>query len=124
MAGGYTVTAFAGSIGVSRESVYAWTKVHPAFADALKTARAQQIFYWEKRLHTAGKLRGDSTPIIFALKNACPDEWRDVQRLEHTGKDGSALGVEAASAEDLIVEMQRRGCALPQCLTVPIRVAK
>ena len=74
MAKGFSLTAFAGEIGVSRESIYAWEINHAEFGDAVKRARAARVLYWEKRLIKAE--RAEATPIIFALKNACADEWR------------------------------------------------
>jgi hypothetical protein len=102
MARGLTATAFAGSLGISRDSVYEWAREHRDFSDALKVARARQVEYWEKRLLVAGKKKGDATPVIFALKNACPDEWRDTQRLEHSGPNGGSIRIaEVASVEDI-----------------------
>lgn len=109
MAKGFTVTAFAGKIGVSRDTIYAWAKEYPEFSDTLKRARAKQVLYWEQRLHKAGNKKGDATPVIFALKNACPDEWRDVQRLEHGGRGNEPIQVEHMSAEELRADLVRRG---------------
>ena len=39
----------------------------------------------------------DTTAAIFWLKNRRPDLWRDVQRQEHTGKDGGPI---ATTIED------------------------
>lgn len=33
---GYTLASWAGSIGVSRDTVYEWANVHPEFSDAIK----------------------------------------------------------------------------------------
>lgn len=50
----------------------------------------------------------DTTAAIFWLKNRRPDLWRDVQRQEHTGKDGGpiAMSVEdkRAAAKALLAE--------------------
>ena len=39
MGQGYSLTAFAGSIGKGRDAVYEWIKRHGAFADAVARAR-------------------------------------------------------------------------------------
>lgn len=33
----------------------------------------------------------DTTAAIFWLKNRDPDEWREISRTEHTGKDGAPI---------------------------------
>ena len=90
MGDGFSLTAFAGSIGVSRETVYEWERSIPAFSDAIKRARAGRVFALEKQL-----LSGDNGPSvtarIFALKNASPEEWREKQAVELTGKDGGPI---------------------------------
>jgi transcriptional regulator with XRE-family HTH domain len=79
MAKGFSLTAFAGEIGVSRETIYGWEKQHAEFGDAVKRARAARVLYWERRLIKAE--RAEATPIIFALKNACADEWMSYEEL-------------------------------------------
>jgi hypothetical protein len=74
MARGYSLTAFAGHIGVARDTVYGWTEKHPEFSDALTKARAARTLYWEKRLEIAGP---DARSVIFALRNSCADEWKN-----------------------------------------------
>lgn len=74
MACGFSLAAFAGDIGVSRDTVYEWAESHPDFSDALKKARAARTLYWEKRLHVAGP---DARAVIFALRNSCAEEWKN-----------------------------------------------
>lgn len=74
MTRGYSLTAFAGHLGVGRDTVDQWAKTHPRFGQAIRRAQAARVYYWEKRLITSERVR--VTPIMFALKNACPDEWR------------------------------------------------
>lgn len=81
MGSGYSLTAFAGKIGVSRDTVYEWEKTKPEFSDAIKRARAGRVNCLENRLLTG---EGDVAPTIFALKNACPDEWRKEPAVEVT----------------------------------------
>lgn len=76
MGRGFSLTAFAGEIGVSRECIYEWARVHPEFSDAVNVARAKRLLYLEGRL-LDGETGPRVTSHIFALKNACPEEWRD-----------------------------------------------
>jgi hypothetical protein len=87
---GYSVTAFAGMIDVSRDTLYEWSSKHPEFSDALNKAKAKTAIYWENRLRTAGS-SAEVTASIFALKNRVAAEWRDKQDIEMTGKDGAPL---------------------------------
>ena len=90
MAQGYSVTAFAGSIRVSRATVYNWADERPEFLDALQTAQAIAALWWENRLRdVAEKNEGNATAAIFGLKNRAADDWRDKQAHEHTSPDGS-----------------------------------
>jgi transposase len=92
MAQGYSATAFAGSIGVSRATIDNWTKEHPEFLEALSRAKAKRLLDWERAAHRVrdkGGGPGTAQIITFGLKNMGGDEWVDKQAVEHTG----ALGV-------------------------------
>lgn len=92
MGEGYSVAGFAGKIGVARSSIYEWAKVHPEFSDALNQARAAAALWWEERaLDLAKGKDGNASVVIFGLKNRVADEWRDVNRTEHTGPDGQGI---------------------------------
>lgn len=84
MATGLSLTAFAGDIGVSRDTVNEWQHVHPEFSDAVKVAKAKRTGALERQM-----LGADSGPAvtarIFALKNADPDEWRDKRETVLSG---------------------------------------
>ena len=82
MAQGYSLTAFAGSILVSRETIYAWGRAHREFADALNRARPARVTALETKLLTC-KAGGVVAASIFALKNADPVEWREVRTTNH-----------------------------------------
>lgn len=81
---GYSKTAFAGDIGVSRDTVLEWSKEHPEFSGAVKRAEAARTRALELTL-IAGETGPKVTAHIFALKNASPEEWRDKQEIEHSG---------------------------------------
>jgi hypothetical protein len=79
---GLSLAAFAGAIGVARETIYQWMKAHDDFADACSRAKAARILWWELKLGRSRK-GAETTASIFALKNAAPDEWRDIRHTEH-----------------------------------------
>lgn len=87
MSNGYSVMAFAGSIRVSRSTVYKWAEGNPSFSDALKAAQAAAAQWWEDRLRqVAATGEGNAAAAIFALKNRASDEWREKQEVEHRGQ--------------------------------------
>ena len=83
MSTGLSLTAFAGEIGVSRETVNEWRRVHPEFSAAVKIGQAKRALVWEQKLMSAG-IGPHVTSTIFALKNIDPDEWRDRHEVAHT----------------------------------------
>lgn len=77
---GYSLTAFAGKIGVSRATVTTWLKEWPEFGEAAAIGQASRTMKLEETL-----LAGESGPKvqghIFALKNAAPDDWKDKREV-------------------------------------------
>ena len=69
MGKGHTLTAFAGSIDVDKQTVYRWISKYPEFSEAADRAKAKQVCPWEEKLITADK-GGEVAAAIFALKNA------------------------------------------------------
>jgi transposase len=83
---GYSISGFAGLIGVSRQSIYQWAQDHPAFSDALNIAKAKSAKFWEDRhIAIAKGAEGNVTATIFALKNRVADDWREKVEVAHTG---------------------------------------
>jgi hypothetical protein len=93
MTAGFTLTAWAGSIGVSRETAYQWARVHPEFSDAVATGRAARQRYWEKRLMSV-EAGAANSGIIFALRNCCQADWADRHEVQHSGAGGGAIPIE------------------------------
>jgi hypothetical protein len=81
MSDGYDITAFAGSIGVSRDAVYDWMARHPAFGHAVKVGQAARLLALQRKLLTT-HIGVGVTAAIFALKNAAPDDWQDRYNTE------------------------------------------
>lgn len=97
MTEGFSATAFAGSIGVSRATLNNWAAEFPEFLEALNAGKSARLRFWEKTaISVASKGTGGpgaASVITFGLKNMGGDEWVDVQRRELTGKDGEPLNV-------------------------------
>lgn len=85
MAAGYSMTAYAGHIGVSRGTLNVWMAESLEFLEAVSRAKAKCLLAWEQkglRVADNGGTGGQSTLIVFGLKNMGGDEWFDKQ--EHT----------------------------------------
>jgi DNA-binding XRE family transcriptional regulator len=81
MAQGYSQTALAGHLSISKDTLYEWMKVHPEFSDAIKIARPKRVMALE-----IGMLNTESSAVVnarkFALINADKEEWRLPQTME------------------------------------------
>lgn len=100
MAKGYSLGAFAGIIGVARNTLDEWAQRHPEFLGALRRGHAKRLLQWEKAGMTTafpgapipgGKRPGkDGNPalIIFGLKNASRgaggDDWGETLDIRQT----------------------------------------
>jgi hypothetical protein len=100
MAEGYSLTAFAGKIGVTRSTINEWREHYPDFSVACTRALALRLRFWEQTaLSVAAKGTGGpgaATVITFGLKNMGGDEWRDKQTIEHTVDEDTAAALAAA----------------------------
>ena len=92
MATGLSKTAVAGHLRVSRQRLIDWGDANPDFRDAIKEGEAMRTLRLEQDLLMANT-GPQVTSRIFALKNAAPDEWRDIKAVEMTGKDGGPLAI-------------------------------
>lgn len=87
MTEGASVTSFAAEIGKSRSTINLWMDAFPEFMEAVKTGKAKCAAWWEKKSRiNAVEGGGNATLCIFGLKNMAPDEWREKQEIEHSGK--------------------------------------
>ena len=101
LAGGHSVTAFAGHIGVARSTIFKWADEIVEFSDALKVGQAKATAFWEDILvKVARDGGGNATAAIFGLKNRAGEDWADKTVNEHTGKDGGAIQVDSLTTQD------------------------
>lgn len=109
---GISLAAFAGMIGVSRDTVYEWIKGHTDFSDAVSRARPARQLWLERKLLRSRK-GAETSAAMFALKNAAPEDWRDVRSVDHTHSlkadeltDAQlhAIASQKAGAHDTVIE--------------------
>ena len=90
MQDGYSVTAFAGHIGVARSTVFRWADEHEEFSDALKAGQAMAAKWWEDALREVAITgKGNASAAIFGVKNRSSEDYKDKQELDHSSSDGS-----------------------------------
>ncbi len=131
---GATDKQMADAVGVSEQTFNTWKKKHPEFLESLKGAKAEADAKVEKSLferacgfkHQATHFTSfqgevietpytevyapDTTAAIFWLKNRQPERWRDVSKVEHSGKiAGGNSQVEEMSVEEIEAELAKRG---------------
>jgi hypothetical protein len=75
MGRGYSLTAFAGEIGVSRATLDRWVADHPTFARAVERGKARRARVLEDRLLGADGKEAFGLHME-ALKAAAPHDWR------------------------------------------------
>ena len=87
MSEGFSLTAFAGEIGVARSTINEWMDEYPEFSEAVKKGKAKCALAWERLgIKNARDGQGNATSIIFGLKNMAPDDWREKSETQHSGE--------------------------------------
>jgi hypothetical protein len=95
---GYSLTAFAGEIGVCRATINNWCAEFPEFLEAVSRAKALRAKWWEERareIALKGGPGGQATMVIFGLRNHASEDFADVTRKEITGRNGGPIGTTA-----------------------------
>jgi hypothetical protein len=102
---GATDCQLAEMLGVAVSTLCEWKLSNPDFSEALKAGKAiADAEVTESLFKRACGFTGPDglfyppnvTAGIFWLKNRAPGEWRDSQRRELTGADGTPLGTAPA----------------------------
>lgn len=82
LAQGYSLSGFAGKLGTTKTTLLEWMRVHPDFALACASAGHVRLRWWEGKaieIAETGGVGSQAQMVIFGLKNAGADEWRDKQ---------------------------------------------
>ncbi len=103
MAAGFSATAFAGEIGVSRSTLNEWAEHHPEFSEALKVGKAKRLRFWEQTgINVAAKGTGGpgaASVITFGLKNMGGDEWTDTTKQDVNLNGGVTVNICGAGGD-------------------------
>ena len=76
---------------ISRSSFYEWLKEDPEFKAAYEAAREEAVQVLEDEAIRRATIGGSDTLLIFLLKAARPQKYRDYVRQEVTGPNGAGL---------------------------------
>jgi transposase-like protein len=109
---GDTEEIIAQKLGIGRSTLTRWKHDYPQFLEALRKGKevidrevensllrsALGYEYEEQTVTNKGEVvtirkyqHPNTTAMIFWLKNRKPQEWRDKQQVEHTGKDDGPI---------------------------------
>lgn len=99
---GLTDEQIAQNVGVRRETLYAWKKRFPNINNALKRGREQSNFIIENKLFQVA-LSGNTTAMIFWLKN----NWRDKYNDSQLSKEERKLVVERGKKLEAETELTK-----------------
>lgn len=89
---GKSITWMAAQLDVSRECLYEWERVHPAFSDALSRARIKCQAWWEDQGQT-----GMVTPMFNAsvwaknMGSRFKADWSEKSSVELSGPNGGPV---------------------------------
>lgn len=87
-----TITAAAKSVGVRRETVWAWTKNDPEFAAALESARVEAVEVLEENAYQRA-MKGDTLLTIFLIKGQKPETYNDKLVMVRGADDPAAAAL-------------------------------
>lgn len=102
---GKSKTWMAAQIGVSRDTLYEWERVHPEFSDALSLAMAHSQAWWEDAGQT-GMLMSGFSASAWSKAVSCrfPADYTEKTKQELSGPNGAplltALQVELVKPQD------------------------
>ncbi len=93
MGEGYSLTAFAGLIGVSRRTVDSWIAAHPTFAEAVGRGQARRVMHWERAALdvVARSGTGAASVILFGLKSLGGADWADAGEADAAVDTGASV---------------------------------
>lgn len=106
---GKITAQIAASIGVTKQCLHVWAKVHPEFCDAFTLARElAEAYHLERASQTAfGERQGNAPMAKFLLSAAFG--YRETQGIDHSGHIEAAKPVTPAQALAAAQEAEQAG---------------
>ena len=90
---GLTNEQIASNMGVVVSTLWEWRKKSSKISNALKIGKEEADLQVENALHKAA-LEGNTTAMIFWLKNRKPENWRDKIQQEITTESAVKLVID------------------------------
>lgn len=88
-------------LGVLRESLYDWAKVHQEFSTALRIAKQHEQKWWEnKGIEGLGADRFNAVVWRTSMQARFREDYTERKVTEVTGKDGGAIQTETRATID------------------------
>jgi predicted transcriptional regulator len=94
---GMTDEEIAVILGISPRTLNYWKKRGPEFLQSLKRGKLKADFQIAKSLYEKAKA-GDTTAMIFWLKNRQPERWRDRQQHDVSAEVKGEIKITVISA--------------------------
>jgi hypothetical protein len=94
-------------LGISPTTLYKYKRKDAQFANALKNGRAKGLAVITNALFEKAKA-GDTTAMIFYLKNRDPEHWRDRRAFDHVVQGDVVQTVINAQPEITADEWQQK----------------
>lgn len=89
---GKSVAWMAAELGVHKDTLYEWAKVHPDFSDAFTRAKLESQRWWEDRGQEALEKPGFNSSVwAKSMAARFPEDWRDNSKTEITGANGGPV---------------------------------
>lgn len=87
MSEGASIVEVAAMLDVSRQTIYEWMDVHPAFSDTIKKGFELCQSWWEKQGRKNLQNKDfNYTGWFMNMKNRFYNDWRDKKEHDHTTK--------------------------------------
>ena len=96
---GLTREDIAKNIGISRSLLYEWQASNQDIAEALKLGASEADCRVVNALYEKA-LNGDTTAMIFWLKNRMSKQWREKQEITNTFTEGFEIKIGGKDAEN------------------------
>jgi hypothetical protein len=82
---GFSVIEMCADIGISKQTIYDWTKANPEFLDAFTQARLHSQAWWESQgRESLGKAIFQSSLWSRSMAARFPEDWRESKQIELT----------------------------------------
>ena len=102
---GLSRRAFCAEMGIATDTFYRWVKENKEFSDAYKVGEAAAAAFYEKAMLSGalGQIKGFNVmAMTFLMKNRYPEDFRDRQDVEISGKaNAEPIHIKHSEAQNL-----------------------